>query len=730
MARLVSPSAQALRDPSFRQNDIDAVQAIAQAAVDVELFTIPLYMTSLYSIRGTHEINDQYALYKGWTWPGAAPVAPSPLFPPKALEPNQEAFNILFSIFIEEMLHLQMAANMATAVGVAPSFTSPSMQTGNHAWKCYGPAAHIIPHIIDLYDTKLYDPQTKTLAVPVDIGPLDKTRLQLFLAIEQPDADARAMINPDAEGKYFEPAPFKNWNKTLPLPMFGTIGHMYQCYFDYLHIQYSDGTSLWDSVFDPKAVQNDHFNRSPALPQYQFKLALDLTDSKSAFADMCNMMDAITDQGEGSVLEKPPAPAEGAVMAVMEEYRAIEPNLEKIYVSYNNRGEKVSSTDAFARCSNDGDDHYERFARLDAMLGEIVTWDKADKVGQWTAQDFTAPGGPWDNPHKLPDQQDLADAWNAIPSEQNIFEKMSQACIGSIAGTTTVLEAYWKNPAVGFPGPAMGGTGNRMSTIWAALGRAPDLSLGLDPVQPNQLGHSCQALDYTVAADGELNSCAQVATFHSCIGSNNCHAEGGCGFVNKVSGGGSCGSGGGCSVSKGLAGGAGGGRGGICGSPGGGGAGKGSCGAAPANAPASSGGGGCGSSGGCGAPSEPAQEGGGGTVGGTCGPPQLYSGPGDNACKQLGGCAVPISASQLYPPPPNGQPTAGMEVFDFVPDPNGVNGYTSKKVGVITYQMGDKVDEVAYLAFKTVMASRSPEVKVPDEMPSPTALRLVYPPST
>ena len=41
-------------------------------------------------------------------------------------------YNALFSVFIDEMLHLQMAANIAQAAGVAPTFTSNMLQTVNH----------------------------------------------------------------------------------------------------------------------------------------------------------------------------------------------------------------------------------------------------------------------------------------------------------------------------------------------------------------------------------------------------------------------------------------------------------------------------------------------------------------------------------------------------------------------------------------------------------------------
>jgi hypothetical protein len=45
----------------------------------------------------------------------------------------------------------------------------------------------------------------------------------------------------------------------------------------------------------------------------------------------------------------------------------------------------------------------------------------------------------------------------------------------------------------------------------------------------------------------------------------------------------------------------------------------------------------------------------------------IYSAPSDNACAAYGGCAVPISESQLYPPPDALNPKAAgkMELNDF-----------------------------------------------------------------
>ena len=126
------------RDLGFKDVDIAAISAIAQAAIDVELFTIPLYMTSLYSIQGMHQITSQgNDFYKGRLWPGPAPSAD-----PKTA--NEKAFNIIFSVFIQEMLHLQLASNIATAIGVTPAYTGPALQNADHGWICYGPTLTVI----------------------------------------------------------------------------------------------------------------------------------------------------------------------------------------------------------------------------------------------------------------------------------------------------------------------------------------------------------------------------------------------------------------------------------------------------------------------------------------------------------------------------------------------------------------------------------------------------------
>lgn len=145
--------------------DISAARALVQACINVELFTIPLYMTSLYSITGMHEINSKNALYNGRIWQGSAPVT-KPGHGPQACsgdapgikhkKSNEQAYNTIYSVLIEEMLHLQLASNIASSMGVAPDFTSPLLQSNNAVWTCYGENKTVIPHILDLKDTKNY----------------------------------------------------------------------------------------------------------------------------------------------------------------------------------------------------------------------------------------------------------------------------------------------------------------------------------------------------------------------------------------------------------------------------------------------------------------------------------------------------------------------------------------------------------------------------------------------
>jgi Ferritin-like len=697
--RTVSPSVLNLgpRPAACRETDSSALRAIAQAAVNVELFTVPLYMGTLYSIQGMHQITGECQdFYKGRLWPGPATTAD-----PKT--DNECAFNIIFSVLIEEMLHIEMAANIASAIGVKPTFTGlappDSDKDKYYAWTCYGPDKTVIPHIVDLKDINLHNLKDDNLQdaepdeVRVNLAALSANQVLLFRAIEQPEEEAKKNIKQSALSKYFPDVPFKDWapDKTEnDLPMFGTIGHMYQCYYDYMNLRYEDNEKkglwdyvfksahinlryednekTWDYVFKSGSRQNDLFNVGKiSHPKREFcgfettvtGIGVDPTNSDEAFARVVTMMDAITDQGEGSELKKS-APTPADLQKVKSSYQASREALEIDYPRYRDTGQPADSADAVARSNNGARDHYERFTDLGGLVDKVETWPmwhkKRGPQPPWTAGDLhTLEYNPDVNPYGLPSPEAIAQAMNDIGSQGSMHDLFSKVAVGSIAGITTVLNKYWDPGCEGvlFPYPSMVGSGDRMAICWALFGKAPDLSQGMgqedeggDPV----LLHACQGLDFQQPG----NKCAPVKIFHSCRGSNGCKAQGGCGFVQKITGGGMCGF-------------------------------------ALVAAKAAD---------------------------GDAGDGVRFSAPSDNKCATFGGCAVPISASQILPQ------GGTMELFDFA----GTN-HDPVYFDTMSFQKGEKVYDVAYRAYQKVMKYRNPLAEPPPK-PEPGPLRLAFPPST
>ena len=647
-------------------SDMSAAKAIAQAAINVELFTIPLYMTTMYSIYGMHQINArEQTYYKGREWPGLSTRAA----PATA---NERAFNVIFSVFIQEMLHLQMASNIATALGVEPSFTSLALQSKEHGWKCYGPDKTKIPHIVDLKHTRDY------AHIKVNLEALNQNQTSLFLAIEQPADQANSQFDHlTTEAvlalNYFPTVPFKDWKPgytEMDLPEFGTIGHMYECYAQYLSIEYTDGQNLWQKMFKPGSVQQDLFNanegdksnpNSKGHPRKEFPRfdtwlsADDQKDPMLAFDKVIDMMSAISDQGEGNKITMQRYRKHRLLTAVDGKYQEDRAALEVDYPSYDQQGAKCPSRDAAARADSKALDHYERFQEVRSMLSRIVTWDKwhatnAKEGRQWQARDlFNAEYDPATAPKNIPTPDAVAHALNNLKADASMERTMSQVAVGALAGITTVLDTFWKDQSTLFPYPSMAGSGDRISIYWAVFGKAPDLSLGLQAPDPAVLYHACQGL--SLADPDTRASCAAIEIYHTCKGSNGCHAQGGCGFAQSDSGGGNCGQSG-----KVL-----------------------------------------------------------------CGAPVPYSAPSDNKCKTFGGCAVPISASQLYPvtaPPP------AMKLYDFI----GPEHKSDPLPTTMAFTVGDSVYEKAWEAYCEVMKHRGNPVT--QKMPAPTDLRIALPPST
>lgn len=81
---------------------IQDLEKHVQAACNLELWTIPLYLTAAYSITNAPTIN--------------APEA----------ELDSDPKTIILSVAVQEMYHLQLACNMATAYGFTPQLNAPA----------------------------------------------------------------------------------------------------------------------------------------------------------------------------------------------------------------------------------------------------------------------------------------------------------------------------------------------------------------------------------------------------------------------------------------------------------------------------------------------------------------------------------------------------------------------------------------------------------------------------
>ncbi|HSN09312.1 MAG TPA: ferritin-like protein, partial [Hanamia sp.] len=115
-----------------------------QHALDLELWTIPLYLTSLYSIRDLTKIKQQD-------------------FP--------EAARLIFSVVVQEMLHVELVCNLSNALGYAPRFKFPEYDVSKGIPFIH-PPLNALPDILRGYQVK---PQA-----------LNRESLQLFCAIELP----------------------------------------------------------------------------------------------------------------------------------------------------------------------------------------------------------------------------------------------------------------------------------------------------------------------------------------------------------------------------------------------------------------------------------------------------------------------------------------------------------------------------------------------------------------
>ncbi len=127
----------------FPSWDLDALHVHLQSAVDLEIWTIPYYLTAMYSIK----------------------------------DPSDDAYQLIQSVVYEEMLHAQLAGNLSNAYGQIPTVGAPRYIGKN------------VPHLCFRLDepnpTKRFSPYS------AELGPLDEERINTMCLIEYPEWDTQ-----------------------------------------------------------------------------------------------------------------------------------------------------------------------------------------------------------------------------------------------------------------------------------------------------------------------------------------------------------------------------------------------------------------------------------------------------------------------------------------------------------------------------------------------------------
>jgi len=145
-----------MKDPSHW--DKTDLHRHLQHALDLELWTIPLYLTALYSIRD---------------------------LPKTKHEEFPKAAKLIFSVVLQEMLHAELVCNLSHALGYAPKFKHPAYDEAKGIPFIH-PPHHAVPDELKGYKVKLQS--------------LNQESLKLFCIIELPHPDKE--INWEKQSRY------------------------------------------------------------------------------------------------------------------------------------------------------------------------------------------------------------------------------------------------------------------------------------------------------------------------------------------------------------------------------------------------------------------------------------------------------------------------------------------------------------------------------------------------
>ena len=442
---------------AFKVEDESLLIQHLQALIDVELFTIPFYLTAANSVRTSVASDD----------------------------PARTFQSLAVSVAVQEMYHLQQACNIANAFGVTPQFPKLSLDSTQKI---------LVPHL---------DPNNQ--AFYVQLGNLPEA-IQAMLQIETADTSPEPVV-PNTSVTY------------------RSISDLYTATLQLLALYWTEYANL-PAQLDPHFTPNNNQIGYGAFPS---RFTYNTIAQRS---DVLNSINAITDQGEGDIVAPADLPLQyGSDGNILPQYQG-------------------SQSDRFY--SQDKITHYQRFLTIQQGI-------EGDLSAYYQANGAVAPDlPPWAANISL---QTLQGAVNTIWSflidtlesgfasgnlpANNQAQPQYPGFNSAMISFKYLLPLIWQHGACPSFFYTPGVTGQQVQAAMDAvdpwcLFHWDQTTATLRNQHPNELNacqglNSCKGLGWGGIATQAGDGACSTADPHTCVGSNSCTRQGGCGFLSDDS---------------------------------------------------------------------------------------------------------------------------------------------------------------------------------------------------
>lgn len=441
----------------FLQRDATLLFKHLQAIIEVELFTIPLYLTASNSLRSSTPSGD----------------------PAWALQ------TLATSVAVQEMYHLQQACNITNAFNVPPIIPKLAIPAGQKI---------LVPHL---------DPGNQQFYV--QLGNLPDT-IKAMIEIETPDESGQP-VTPNVEVTY------------------QSIGDLYNATMQLL-------SEYWATFENVPAQLDPHFTPNHKQVGYGAFPSRFRFNEIAKRTDVMQSVNAITDQGEGHTVA-PAASSNSYAFQYGSDGKVAEPY-------QGSQSDRFYTQDLYT--------HYYRFLEIQKGLGPTPqaafyqgNGDVSPDLPSWAAPLQTIQDALTTIWSYLLDILQAGFTAGNLP-ENNPTQPKLPGFNSAMVSFKYLLPMIWQYGAC-------------PSFLYREGVTAQDVQDAMDAVDPWCLFHwdattaqlrvdhpdqlnTCQGLNDcaglgwgglgTQAADG---ACATADT-HTCVGSNACNRQGGCGFLS------------------------------------------------------------------------------------------------------------------------------------------------------------------------------------------------------